>query len=303
MKALTLQSTDLLRLMQSDWARHAIRLLNLLLVVWIAWLLAATTWSILNKSQPVETVLPEAVPVTPRVNQQEELVRQLPNWHLFGEAAQEAEPVKQAVPVDAPDTRLKLILHGTFSSADPELARAIIADERGNEEMYAKGDILPGDAELSEIQSDKVILLRGGRYETLRLPREETAGGGTIISVATESTYAPETVDNGTSERLQSLRQTLSRNPNSLFGLVRTIPKKDDQGKMIGYTLQPGREPELFEQMGLKSGDIVTRINDISLNNLASGMQALKSVQSGDTVSMTVLRGDQQQTLTFRMPD
>ena len=303
MKALTLQSTDLLRLMQSDWARHAIRLLNLLLVVWIAWLLAATTWSILNKTQPVETALPEAVPVTPRVNQQEELVRQLPNWHLFGEAAQEAEPVKQAVPVDAPDTRLKLILHGTFSSADPELARAIIADERGNEEMYAKGDILPGDAELSEIQSDKVILLRGGRYETLRLPREETAGGGTIISVATESTYAPETVDNGTSERLQSLRQTLSRNPNSLFGLVRTIPKKDDQGKMIGYTLQPGREPELFEQMGLKSGDIVTRINDISLNNLASGMQALKSVQSGDTVSMTVLRGDQQQTLTFRMPD
>jgi general secretion pathway protein C len=289
--------------MQSDWARHAIRLLNLLLVVWIAWLLAATTWSILNKTQPVETVLPEAVPVTPRVNQQEELVRQLPNWHLFGEAAQEAEPVKQAVPVDAPDTRLKLILHGTFSSADPELARAIIADERGNEEMYAKGDILPGDAELSEIQSDKVILLRGERYETLRLPREETAGGGTIISVATESTYDPETVDNGTSERLQSLRQTLSRNPNSLFGLVRTIPKKDDQGKMIGYTLQPGREPELFEQMGLKSGDIVTRINDISLNNLASGMQALKSVQSGDTVSMTVLRGDQQQTLTFRMPD
>jgi len=303
MKALTLQSTDLLRLMQSDWARHAIRLLNLLLVVWIAWLLAATTWSILNKTQPVETAPPEGVPVTPQVNQQEDLVRQLPNWHLFGEAAQEAEPVKQAVPVDAPDTRLKLILHGTFSSADPELARAIIADERGNEEMYAKGDILPGDAELSEIQSDKVILLRGERYETLRLPREETAGGGMLISVATESTASPETVDNSTSERLQSLRQTLNRNPNSLFGLVRTIPKKDDQGKMIGYTLQPGREPELFEQMGLKSGDIVTRINDISLNNLASGMQALKSVQSGDTVSMTVLRGDQQQTLTFRMPD
>jgi general secretion pathway protein C len=110
-------------------------------------------------------------------------------------------------------------------------------------------------------------------------------------------------VDNDTSERLQSLRQNLGRNPNSLFGLVRTIPKKDDHGKMIGYTLQPGREPELFEQMGLKPGDIVTRLNDISLDNLASGMQALKSAQSGDTVSMTVLRGNQQQTLTFRMPD
>lgn len=306
MKALTLQSTDLLRLMQSDWTRHAIRLLNLLLVVWIAWLLATMTWSLLEKPEPSEGALPETVAVTPPVSQQDELVRQLPNWHLFGEIAPEAEPVKTAVPVDAPDTRLKLLLHGTFSSADPALARAIIADERGNEEMYAVGDILPGQAELSEIQPDKVILLRGGRYETLRLPREEAAGGegASIISVATASrSYDTETTEGDTSERLQSLRQTLKQNPKSLFGLVRTIPKKDDKGKMVGYILQPGREPELFEQMGLKPGDVVTRINDIALDNLASGMQALRSVQSGDTVSMTVLRGERQQNLSFRIPD
>jgi general secretion pathway protein C len=299
MKALTLQSTDLLRLMQSDWTRHAIRILNLLLIVWIAWLLATMTWSLLTKPEPVGTALPEAVPITPQANLQENLVRQLPNWHLFGEVAPEAAPVKAIVPVDAPDTRLKLSLHGTFSSHDAELARAIIADERGNEEMYAVGDILPGNAELSEIQTDKVILLRGGRYEVLRLPRDTLTGdaGSATISAADAMQV------NTTSERLQSLRQTLRQNPKSLFGLVRTIPKKDDQGKMIGYILQPGREPELFQQMGLKPGDVVTRINDINLDNLASGMQALRSVQSGDTVSMTVLRGTEQEDLSFRLPE
>jgi general secretion pathway protein C len=299
MKALTLQSTDLLRLMQSDWTRHAIRILNLLLIVWIAWLLATMTWSLLTKPEPVGTALPEAVPITPQANLQENLVRQLPNWHLFGEVAPEAAPVKAIVPVDAPDTRLKLSLHGTFSSHDAELARAIIADERGDEEMYAVGDILPGNAELSEIQTDKVILLRGGRYEVLRLPRDTLTGdaGSATISAADAMQV------NTTSERLQSLRQTLRQNPKSLFGLVRTIPKKDDQGKMIGYILQPGREPELFQQMGLKPGDVVTRINDINLDNLASGMQALRSVQSGDTVSMTVLRGTEQEDLSFRLPE
>jgi len=299
MKAPTLQSTDLPRLMQSDAVRHAIKVLNLLLIVWIAWLLASMTWGLLGEQQPVETALPEVAPVKPQVNQQEELVRQLPNWHLFGEVAPEAEPVKTVVPVDAPDTRLKLSLHGTFSSADKDLARAIIADERGNEEMYAVGDILPGNAELSEIQADKVILLRGGRYEVLRLPRDSITGesGITTISAATASR------SDTTSERLQSLRQTLQQNPKSLFGLVRTIPKKDDQGKMIGYILQPGREADLFEQMGLKPGDIVTRINDINLDNIASGMQALRSVQSGDSVSMTVQRGGQQEILTFRIPE
>jgi general secretion pathway protein C len=299
MKALTLQSTDLLRLMQSDGARHAIRIINLLLIVWIAWLLAMMTWNLLAEPEPVGTALPEAVPITPQVNQQEKLVQQLPNWHLFGEVAPEAAPVKAIVPVDAPDTRLKLSLHGTFSSHGAELARAIIADERGNEEMYAVGDILPGNAELSEIQADKVILLRGGRYEILRLPRDTLTGdaGGSIISAADAMRV------NTTSERLQSLRQTLRQNPKSLFGLVRTIPKKDDQGKMIGYILQPGREPELFEQLGLRPGDVVTRINDVNLDNLASGMQALRSVQGGDTVSMTVLRGDQQENLSFRIPE
>jgi general secretion pathway protein C len=299
MKALTLQSTDLLRLMQSDGVRHAIRILNLLLVIWIAWLLATMTWKLLGQPEPAGTALPESAPTTPQTNKQEVLVRQLPNWHLFGEIAPEAEPVKTVVPVDAPDTRLKLSLHGTFSSADAALARAIIADERGNEEMYAVGDILPGNAELSEIQSDKVILLRGGRYEILRLPRDTISGGaGTAAINAATASLATTT-----SERLQSLRQTLRQNPKSLFGLVRTIPKKDDQGKMIGYILQPGRESELFEQMGLKPGDVVTRINDVNLDNLASGMQALRSVQSGDTVSMTVQRGGQQEDLSFRIPE
>jgi len=299
MKTLTLQSTDLLRLMQSDWTRRAIRILNLLLIIWIAWLLATMTWSLLAKPEPTGAALPETVTPTPQVNQQQALVRQLPNWHLFGEVAPEAAPVKTVVPVDAPDTRLKLSLHGTFSSDDAELARAIIADERRDEEMYAVGDILPGNAELSEIQADKVILLRGGRYEILRLPRDTITGdaGGAVISAADASRV--ET----TSERLQTLRQNLRQNPKSLFGLVRTIPKKDDQGNMVGYILQPGREPGLFEQMGLKPGDVVTRINDVNLNNLASGMQALRSVQSGDTVSMTVLRGDQTEDLTFRLPE
>ena len=97
MKAPTLQSTDLLRMMQSNGTRRAIKIVNLLLVIWIAWLLATMTWSVLGESEPSETDLPAAVPTTPRVNQQEELVRQLPNWHLFGQVATEEHATALAV--------------------------------------------------------------------------------------------------------------------------------------------------------------------------------------------------------------
>jgi general secretion pathway protein C len=95
----------------------------------------------------------------------------------------------------------------------------------------------------------------------------------------------------------------LKRNPKSLYGLVRTIPKKDAEGKMIGYTLQPGRDPQLFEQMGLQAGDVVTRINDISLDNLTSGVRALRSTQAGENVSLTIIRGGQEEVLSFNVPE
>ncbi len=55
--------------------------------------------------------------------------------------------------------------------------------------------------------------------------------------------------------------------------------------------------------MGLQPGDVVTQINEISLDNLSNGMRALKSAQSGETVSMTVMREDQEETLSFSIPE
>ena len=71
---------------------------------------------------------------------------------------------------------------------------------------------------------------------------------------------------------------------------------------MTGYTLQPGREPELFADLGLQAGDVAIQINDVRLDSTTSGMQALKSIQSGDTASITILRDGQEQVLSLRMP-
>jgi general secretion pathway protein C len=301
MKTLIPQSTDWLRIMQGTRMRVLITVINLLLVVWIAWVVAmaassAGFWS--SGREPLETAPPASKMGTLPMDQYAQLVRQLPSWHLFGAAARDAAPARPVAPVDAPDTHLKLVLHGAFSSGDEAFSRAIIADPRGKEEMYAIGDKLPGNAELREIHADRVILLRGGRYETLRLPQDEKSSGGTRASrrPSPAATASP-------AQRLGSLRQTLKDNPKSLYGLVRTTPKTSAEGNMIGYTLQPGRDPQLFEQMGLQPGDVVTRINDIGLDNLSNGMRALKSAQSGETVSMTVMRGDQEETLSFNVPE
>ncbi|UCC57064.1 MAG: type II secretion system protein GspC [Gammaproteobacteria bacterium] len=300
-KLQNLQSADLMRLLQGARVKQAVLVVNVLLTIWIAWILATLTWSVFDDPEAVAE-LPVAE-VTDRVapDPDRQKIREMPNWHLLGKVAREPKVVKKVVaPAEAPETRLKLVLRGAFASDDKEIARAIIADPRGQEEQYALGDKLPGNAELSEIHPEKVILMRNGRYETLRLPEERSssAGGRTRgtsgIGSATSTSRA---------QRLKSMRRQLKQNPKSLYGLVRATPKKDEAGNMLGYTLQPGRDPELFQTMGLQKGDVVTGINEVKLDSLANGMKALKSAEAGESVTMTVLRNNQEETLTFSVPE
>lgn len=295
MKLQTLQPGEMVQLMQGRPMQLAILAINLLLVVWIAWMLASLTLDLLDSQEPTVEVVPIEAPPAPEADKYRMLVGQMSSWKLMGEAKVEAAPVKPAPPVNAPETRLKLTLRGAFASEDPEFARAIIADPRGQEEMYAVGDKVPGNAELSEIHTSRVILMRSGRYETLSLPEDVRDAGAR--STPSRSTRPQQ------SQRLQSLRKTLKQSPKSLYGLVRTTPKRDEEGNMVGYTLQPGRDRELFDGMGLQPGDVVTRVNNVQLSNLSSGMRALKSAESGETVTLTVMRGGQEETLSIDVPE
>ena len=297
MSVLSLQQADVFRVLQSENTRWFIRGINLLLVVWIASLLAALTWGLVTPQGSIQLDDIKVSPLSIETDPNAQLVRQLPGWHLMGVVTREQTPVVVSTPIDAPDTRLKLVLHGVYVTGESGKARAIIADPKGKEEQYAVGDKLPGNAELSEVYPDRVILQRNGRYETLRLiPDSKSKRGGAIKSSGKTLTAKHE-------QKIRDIRQKIKQSPKTLIQVVRPTPYMGEDGAMIGYTLQPGRELELFKGLGLQPGDVAVQINDVKLNSKESGMQALKSIQSGDDASITILRGGQEQVMNFRMPD
>ncbi|HBE91404.1 MAG TPA: type II secretion system protein GspC, partial [Gammaproteobacteria bacterium] len=255
MQTLSLQQADVIRILQSGNTRRFIWVLNILLVIWIASLVATLTWDLLAPSEPQE---PEAVvtaPVPVPSNPDRQLISQLPGWHLMGVAAKGSAPVKTSAPVDAPETKLKLVLRGVYSSEDQDKGHAIIADPRGKEEQYSIGDMLPGNAELSEVHADKVILKRGGRYETLRLPTDNKPGNTASRSNTAARRSVPVRSASSPEQRLRMVRENLRKRPRDLYNLVRATPKKDGKGNTIGYELGPGSDSELFTQVGLQKGD------------------------------------------------
>jgi len=296
MQTLSLQQADLIRILQSRHTKTAIRVINLLLVIWIAAMLATLTWDLLSPEEAVEPIEAVIETAAAPVNPDRQLISQMPAWHLMGVAKQGNQPVQTNTPLEAPETKLKLILKGALASNDPEHARALIADPRGKELPYAVGDKLPGNAELSEIHPDRIILKRNGRFETLRLPRDKKSSN----TVASRSVRARPTAS--PQRRLNNARQQLKQGSN-LANLVRATPKRGEGGKTVGYILSPGRDPDLFAQVGLQQGDVAIQINDIKLDNPTNSARALKSMQSGDSVSVTVLRAGQEQVVSLDWPE
>lgn len=287
-----------MRVLQSPQTRRVILVINLLLIVWIASILASLTWDLFSPDAAIEPVEAVADAASVQVNPDRQLISQMPGWHLMGVARQSSAPVQASTPVTAPETKLKLILRGVLASNDPDNARAIIADPRGKELQYGLGDTLPGNAELSEVHPDRIILKRNGRFETLRLPKTEK--GSTRVASrsvsARGSTQSPQ-------QRLTNARQQLSQSPGKLSNLIRATPKRGAGGKTVGYVLSPGRDPDLFAQVGLQPGDVAIQINDIKLDNPTNSARALKSMQSGESVTVTVLRNEQEEVLSLEWPE
>ena len=298
MVSLALPQSALQNWLQPERSGQLAKLVNLLLIIWLAWLLARLSWFILPEPE-VEPIPQPAVAAAPVQRQQARIdERQIASWHLFGVAGEE-KPVKAAPVADAPETRLKLTLRGLFASDDSAGGRAIIGDPKGKEESYAVGDPVPGGAKLSEIYPDRVILERNGRYETLRLPKDRSS----VSSSAGRTTTGTTTGGSGAGQAaaFTKYRNEVKQNPAAFLNYVRATPARKN-GKFIGFRLQAGKKRGALTELGLEPGDIVTSINSVKIDSPAKGMKAMQALGEGESVNVTLLRGGQEVSKSLTLP-
>lgn len=215
--------------------------------------------------------------------------QQIPQWHLFGEAAVE---VPSSAPEELPETSLQLTLRGVIAAPDERLARAIVADPAGKDNFYKVGDTLPGNVTLREIHGDRIVIQRGGRYETLTLPKDSLN-----ISTRTPARAAAGNAPKS-SYSLREYRNALLNNPSEVMDLLRIMPKNEG-GRFLGYQLQPGRDPQFMARYGLMPGDVVTAVNGMTLDSPVKGMQAMKDLAKVDTLDLEVERNGIRQRFTL----
>ncbi len=275
-----------------------------LIVAGIAYTLATTIWTFFETpaSNPVQEVS--------RTSQPERAPGNV-NWilakHLFGEAGAAPEIEYDDSGEEAEETRLPLELQGVFVSDIAEDSSAIVA-QRGKQGLrYTVGDKLPGNAELIEVHTDRIILRRAGVREALSFPKAKVqiaaaaddaqarttprapARQAATASPASEQPQAPADAADVIAEYQERLADDAAGTLEELG--VETV----DGG---GYRIGDVAQSPYLRQTGLQPGDVILSVNGRPVGDIQQDQMELENIMAQGSARIEVRRGDRRFFIT-----
>jgi len=259
-------------------------LLAIVLIIMMAQSLAQLTWLPFRQWQSDLPVMPAKL--NEKQGQRIEIAA-LATGNLFGQlegAGVKAEVLSQ---VDAPQTKLQLMLEGVFI-ADREKDSGAIISQRGKEgEFYLVGQKLPGGAEMVGVFPDRVVLRRQGQLETLSF-EDVLAARDTVKAVEQPRVSSPE-------EFVALAQRQLSENPDTALASVGLKPAGG--GTADGYVYD-GNNP-MLRSLNLQKGDVIRSVNGHVLGDVKTDRELIKEFSQQEMLEVEVERGGARFTVSY----
>lgn len=212
------------------------------------------------------------------------------SYEFFGRAESTGE-VAEAVKRSAPETGLRLRLEGVLVGQRPEDSGAIVAGNNGETAWYRVGDMLPGNAELAEVEPGRVLIRRGGRYESLTFDEDNVS---TMVAEA-----APEPAESSPEAFLDNARQQLDSAGAAALTPYGLSPV-DDSGSS-GYVYDGSNA--MLNAVNLKAGDVITAINGQPLGDVQQDRSLLDSWRGQASLEIEIERDGTFLTISYAIPE
>ena len=272
---------------QDRISRILANLLLLVLVLYLAVMLARMTWLFAWDDRPV--------PMAPVVGDagglpgNSRLTTSMAAYEFFGRSERPVE-VAEVVRRSAPETRLRLRLEGVLVAQRPENSGAIVAGSNGETAYYRVGEVLPGNAELAEVEPGRILIRRDGRYESLAF---EDAPSELVAEVTTKpAESSPERFLANAREQIDT--QGLAA--LAPFGL-RPV---DDSG-MSGYVYDGSNA--MLNAVNLRAGDVITAINGQRLGDISQDKVLLENWRGQAQLDIEIERDGSILTISYAIPE
>ncbi|QOW44773.1 MULTISPECIES: type II secretion system protein N [Acinetobacter] len=258
----------------------------LLLILAIAWKLAAMFWWVIA---PPQVIQPEAV----QLGAQQPQVPNISSFALFYEANKSEAAADETIPMQ---------LQGVVVGYPSRNSSAVIKVNEVADRFIVGQNIDNSGYELSEVYWDRVIL------------RQASGATRELKFNSLGSLYQPIEPNQSGSASVAPLQQdvqpaTEPSPSNSQSALTQAIEKmnqdKDQYLKNMGVNTQGGQGYEVTDQtpavlrnkLGLRSGDRIISLNGQAVGQGQSDIQLLEQAKRDGKVRIEIKRGDQVMTI------
>lgn len=279
------------------WTEHkafqpSITIAKWILSLCVSYQLAVLTWLMID--QPV-VVLPE-----PSQGQSQSVALPqsfgLAKLDLFGSAA--STPVAVQEEINAPKTRLRLLLMGVFVAADKSQSSAIIAEQGRDGEFFKVGDRVQGRAVLSQVYEDKIILDNAGKFETLTFEETEKALRGITAQAPVKPKETTQTTPKEFRNELKKIRtaeEFVDFARDQLKNPAQAIKNLGVEPTDGGYIVSPSST--MLLSIGMKPGDKLISVNGHQLGDPAQDSTLIDEVYASGNARLVIERGSRRLTI------
>ncbi|MDY7031335.1 MAG: type II secretion system protein GspC [Thermodesulfobacteriota bacterium] len=194
-------------------------------------------------------------------------------------------------------TKLNLELKGTMLRY-PDHPFAIIEDkDMRKQDLYTVGDTIK-DATVTNILKDKVILMRNGQEETLIMTYEKSKSAPKISP--RKKSRPVERVGRNKfvldKDRVSSTVGDLTQ-----FMTQLNVRPYYESGKSVGFQITRIKPNSLISQMGLRRGDIIKSVNNITIENPEQAIEVYKQLQNESSLTIDVERRGRNMTYNYEI--
>jgi len=214
--------------------------------------------------------------------------------NLFGTTTK-AVTEKQAAAAPAQDVARLIDLRGTVAGG-PRYGFAVIEEKGTKKQRLVKAGDLVAGAKVIRVRRNAIDLLVNDQERTLKMV--ETKEGSIVPPQAVPPT-PPPAAPRGTTVISRSEVDAGLQDMGSLLRQAQIRPYFE-AGVPNGFLISNIRPGSLYQKMGAVDGDIIQEVNGRPIRTADDVMGLLNTIKAGSSMSMTIKRGGNQQTLNYQ---
>jgi len=218
-----------------------------------------------------------------------------------------------------PLTNSRLTLLGTVTGTDGEGFAIFKEKSTGNEEVVRRGEDVFKMGRLISVGRYRAVVESGGRRLTfvMDLSDKERAMGGNsgFPRRGMNDLFTPGGINPFTGRPANNLAKHMGKgrwlvdkraldsavkDSNKVLSDARFFPYREG-GVVKGYLISQVRPSGVFYGMGMRSGDIILRVNDYAIDSPEKAMSLMKGLKGETDVKLDILRRGRAQTFKYEI--